>query len=255
MLKEGLAAFRRAATYDEYYNQGFDAGFTRAFIDGTWSLIGLVAVTIVLRKIIGYFALTEKRLGFTYLSAYLEVLWMTTVSVFPTNKLSAVQDWALTRRGIAPAYRQYEELKVGLEESAGPLYSSYRTTSASSTTASASWAASNFTTTGLAPSPQTNSPPTHLRFATGASRSWVVSASSARPAAPRSASARPRAVPPPPSGASGTNFTPPFARPGQTDKFRIPMKHLSQAATASSILGAQQGQGHDGDAVGSAVSL
>lgn len=125
MLKEGLAAFRRAATYDEYYNQGFDADFTRAFIDGTWSLIGLVAVTIVLRKIIGYFALAEKGLGFTYLSAYLEVLWMTTVSVFLTNKLSAVQDWALTRRGIAPAYRQYEELKVGLEESAGPLYDAW----------------------------------------------------------------------------------------------------------------------------------
>lgn len=50
---------------------------------------------------------------------------MTTVSVFLTNKLSAVQDWALTRRGIAPAYRQYEELKVGLEESAGPLYDAW----------------------------------------------------------------------------------------------------------------------------------
>lgn len=125
MLKEDLTAFRRAATYDEYYNQGFDADFTRAFIDGTWSLIGLVVVTIVLRKIIGYFALAEKGLGFTYLSAYLEVLWMTTVSVFLTNKLSAVQDWALTRRGIAPAYREYQAFKVGLEDSAGPLHDAW----------------------------------------------------------------------------------------------------------------------------------
>lgn len=47
---------------------------------------------------------------------------MTTVSVFLTNKLSAVQDWALTRRSIAPAYRQYQEFVVQLEDSAGPLY-------------------------------------------------------------------------------------------------------------------------------------
>lgn len=125
MLKEDLAAFRRAATYDEYINQGFEADFTRAFVDGTWSLIGLIGGTIVLRKIIGYFALAEKGLGFTYLAAYLEVLWMTTVSVFLTNKLTAVQDWALTRRSIAPAYRQYQEFMVQLEDSAGPLYDAW----------------------------------------------------------------------------------------------------------------------------------
>lgn len=121
LLKEDLAAFRRAATYDEYFNQGFEADFSRAFIDDTASLIGLIAGTIVLRKIIGYFALAEKGLGLTYLAAYLEVLWMTTVSVFLTNRLSAVQDWALSRRSLAPVHKRYEELKTDAAEHTGAL--------------------------------------------------------------------------------------------------------------------------------------
>ena len=116
LLKEDLRAFRRAATIDEAMNKGFDADFTRAFVDDTAALIALVAGTIVLRKIVGYFALGEKGLGFTYFAAYLEVLWMTTVSVFLTNSLSNVRDWALTRRSIAPAYRSYVELKDNAAE-------------------------------------------------------------------------------------------------------------------------------------------
>lgn len=121
MLKEDLSAFRRAATFDEYQNQFFDADFDRAFVSSTGALIALVVGTIVLRKIVGYFALAERGLGFTYLSAYLEVLWMTTVSVFLTNQLAAVQDWALTRQSLAPAYRKYLELKTTIENSFGPL--------------------------------------------------------------------------------------------------------------------------------------
>lgn len=121
LLKEDLAAFRRATTYDEHFNRGFEADFTRAFIDDTAALIGLIAGTIVLRKVIGYFALAEKGLGFTYLAAYLEVLWMTTVSVFLTNRLSAVQDWALSRRSLAPAHQRYEELKTDVAEHTGVL--------------------------------------------------------------------------------------------------------------------------------------
>lgn len=121
MLKEDLGAFRRAATFDEYQNQFFDADFNRAFVHSTGGLIALVVGTIVLRKIVGYFALAERGLGFTYLSAYLEVLWMTTVSVFLTNQLAAVQTWALTRQSLAPAYRKYLELKTVIADSFGPL--------------------------------------------------------------------------------------------------------------------------------------
>lgn len=121
MLKEDLSAFRRAATFDEYQNQFFEADFNRAFVNSTGALIALVVGTIVLRKIVGYFALAERGLGFTYLSAYLEVLWMTTVSVFLTNRLAAVQDWALTRQSLAPAYRKYLELKTTIADSFGPL--------------------------------------------------------------------------------------------------------------------------------------
>lgn len=119
MLKEDLAAFRHAATVDELQNQGFDADFSRAFVDSTAGLIGLILGTIVLRKIVGYFALAERGLGFTYFAAYLEVLWMTTVSVFLTNKLADVQSWALTRQSIAPAYRRYDDVRTGIEDSAG----------------------------------------------------------------------------------------------------------------------------------------
>lgn len=125
LLKEDLAAFRRAVTNDEYFNQGFDADFSRAFVDDTAALIALIAGTVVLRKVIGYFALAEKGLGFTYLAAYLEVLWMTTVSVFITNRLSTVQDWALSRRGLAPAHQRYEELKTDLSEHTGVLGSAW----------------------------------------------------------------------------------------------------------------------------------
>jgi len=121
LLKEDLAAFRRAATYDEYFNQGFEADFSRVFIDDTAALIGLIVGTILLRKIIGYFALAEKGLGLSYLAAYLEVLWMTTVSVFLTNRLSAVQDWALSRRSLAPAHQAYEGLKTDVAEHSGVL--------------------------------------------------------------------------------------------------------------------------------------
>ena len=121
LLKEDLAAFRRATTYDEYFNQGFEADFSRAFIDDTAALIGLIVGTILLRKIIGYFALAEKGLGLSYLAAYLEVLWMTTVSVFLTNRLSAVQDWALSRRSLAPAHQAYEGLKTDVAEHSGVL--------------------------------------------------------------------------------------------------------------------------------------
>lgn len=125
MLKEDLRDFRRATTIDEYMNQGFNADFSRAFVDSTAGLIALILGTIILRKIIGYFALAEKGLGLTYFSAYLEVLWMTTVSVFLTNQLSAVQDWALTRRSIAPTYRSYVELSENIEDSAGFLAESW----------------------------------------------------------------------------------------------------------------------------------
>ncbi|UIZ92445.1 hypothetical protein JZY91_01145 [Corynebacterium sp. CNCTC7651] len=121
MLKEDLASFRHAATVDELQNRGFDADFSRAFVDSTAGLIGLIVGTVVLRKIVGYFALAEKGLGFTYLSAYLEVLWMSTVSVFLTNKLADVEDWALSRQSIAPAYHRLEETRTGLEDSAGFL--------------------------------------------------------------------------------------------------------------------------------------
>lgn len=121
MLKEDLAAFRRAATLDEFQNQGFEADFSRAFVMDTWTIVGLIVVTIVLRKIIGYFALAEKGLGFSYLSAYLEVLWMSMVSVVLTNQLTSIQDWALSRRSMAPAYRSYVDMKTNLEETAGPF--------------------------------------------------------------------------------------------------------------------------------------
>ncbi|AQQ14337.1 hypothetical protein CGLAU_01750 [Corynebacterium glaucum] len=121
MLNEDLDAFRRAATFDEYQNHYFDADFYRAFVHSTGALIALIVGTIVLRKIIGYFTLTERGLGFTYLSAYLEVLWMTTVSVFLTNRLAAVQDWALTRQSLAPIYRKFLEIKTSIGDSFGPL--------------------------------------------------------------------------------------------------------------------------------------
>ncbi len=111
LLKEDLAQYRYSATTDEALNQGFNADFSRAFIDNTGILIGLVVVTVILRKLIGYFALGEKNVGLASLSAYLEVLWMGTVSVLLTNSLTRAEEWLTSRAVIAPAYREFLSLK------------------------------------------------------------------------------------------------------------------------------------------------
>lgn len=125
MLKEDLIAFRRATTIDEVINQGFQADYSRAFVDNTGALIGLIVVTIIIRKIIGTVALKEERLGLTYLSAYLEILWMSTVSVVINNGISNAREWGLSRQGIAPAYRSYlsarSDISSGVENTTGPL--------------------------------------------------------------------------------------------------------------------------------------
>lgn len=63
--------------------------------------------------------MAEKGLGFTYFSAYVEVLWMSTVSVVLTNQLSNVESWALSRKSISQAYHRHVEVKTNLEEIAG----------------------------------------------------------------------------------------------------------------------------------------
>ena len=114
LLKEDLAQYRRATTIDEFMNQGFGADFSRVFIDNTVLLIALVAVTLVVRKIIGYFALGERTVGLASLAAYTEVLWMSTASVVLTNGLGSIREWTTTRAVIAPSYTEYLRFKNSL---------------------------------------------------------------------------------------------------------------------------------------------
>lgn len=46
---------------------------------------------------------------------------MSMVSVVLTNQLTSIQEWALSRRSMAPAYRSYVDMKTNLEETAGPF--------------------------------------------------------------------------------------------------------------------------------------
>lgn len=111
LLKEDLALFRRATTIDEYMNQGFNADFSRVFIDNTVLLLAFSFSVVILRKILGHFALRERGLGLATFAAYLEVLWMGTVSSVLTSSWSDVKEWALTREAIAPFYYRFLELR------------------------------------------------------------------------------------------------------------------------------------------------
>lgn len=107
MLSDDLATFRRGATTDEYFNKGFSSDTSRSFIDETQVLIGLVVVTIILRKALGrVVAKKEPNTTLNMFAAYLEVLWTATGSAFIAKQ---VQNWAFSRRSIAPAFQSIRD--------------------------------------------------------------------------------------------------------------------------------------------------
>ncbi|NLT57202.1 MAG: hypothetical protein GXX79_22105, partial [Actinomycetales bacterium] len=99
----------------------FTADFGRSNYEITWVLVSLIVVALVLRKIIGVFALGERSVGWAGASAYLEVLWMVTFSVVLTSGIGRLRGWVATRAVIAPVMDTWESVRDWSLEVAGPV--------------------------------------------------------------------------------------------------------------------------------------
>lgn len=102
LLKADVRAFISDATVDEGVNNLTTTDFSRVFIQTPWIIALLVVTALVLRKLIAVFALGERFLPVAFAGAYLEVLWMISLSVILASRIEDVKSWALTRASVAP---------------------------------------------------------------------------------------------------------------------------------------------------------
>ncbi|MEJ5928141.1 hypothetical protein WG915_05855 [Corynebacterium sp. H128] len=121
LLKEDTRAFVYDATLDEAVNTFSTTDYGRMLIDDTVSVLALIILVLLARKLIGFFALGERNFGFATLSAYLEALWMVSLSATLAIKFMEIKQWLYTREVIAPAYHNALELKALLIAKAGLL--------------------------------------------------------------------------------------------------------------------------------------
>ncbi|MDO5512391.1 hypothetical protein [Corynebacterium sp.] len=121
LLREDTRAYIHDATLSETSRNLFTADFGRTNYEITWVLISLIVVALVMRKIIGVFALGERSVGWAGASAYLEVLWMVTFSVVLTTGIARVRDWVATRAVIASVIDGWESLRAWSLDVAGPV--------------------------------------------------------------------------------------------------------------------------------------
>lgn len=117
LLRDDFATFRYAASTTEFAQRGFSSDTGRALIDSFAVLVALTAVTIVLRRLIGY-RIAQKGPGHLlgFISAYLEVLWMVTGSTFLTFE---IQRWLTSRRSFAPTLQEFREVSSGFGADTG----------------------------------------------------------------------------------------------------------------------------------------
>ena len=121
LLREDTRAYIHDATLSETSRNLFTADFGRTNYEITWVLISLIVLALVLRKIIGVFALGERSVGWAGASAYLEVLWMVTFSVVLTGGIAWVRNWVVTRAVVAPVIDWWESVRAWSLEIAGPV--------------------------------------------------------------------------------------------------------------------------------------
>lgn len=121
LLKEDTREYIYNATLAESSTRFLTADFGRVNFEFGWVLISLVVVSLVVRKLIGVFALGEKSVGWAGLSAYLEVLWMVTFSTVLTTWVANGRDWLATRAVIAPVIETANQVRDWSLELAGPV--------------------------------------------------------------------------------------------------------------------------------------
>ncbi|PRQ12327.1 hypothetical protein C1Y63_01895 [Corynebacterium sp. 13CS0277] len=96
-LKEDVHLFIGQSALNEQAHSFADTDLSRVALGATWQVAALVVVAVVLRKIIGYFALGKKGLGWSGTAAYIEILWISTISVIITANTAALKEWTATR--------------------------------------------------------------------------------------------------------------------------------------------------------------
>ncbi|GAB2511298.1 hypothetical protein CATRI_09360 [Corynebacterium atrinae] len=121
LLKEDTREYIYNATLAEASSRFLTADFGRVNFEFGWLLISLVLVSLVVRKLIGVFALGEKSVGWAGLSAYLEVLWMVTFSTVLTTWVANGREWLASRAVIAPVVDTATNLREWSLELAGPV--------------------------------------------------------------------------------------------------------------------------------------
>ncbi|MFV8380878.1 hypothetical protein [Corynebacterium hindlerae] len=119
LLKDDLRTFVYDATLDESINTFTTTDFSRVFINDTTAALILILVVLFLRKLIGFFALGERHFGIASFSAYLEALWMVSLSAMLTANINGIKEWLTSRAVIAPAYHNFLVAKETLIENTG----------------------------------------------------------------------------------------------------------------------------------------
>ncbi len=104
-LREDLRAFVNAAAYDELRLSagaiyGERADVDRYFIASGALLVGIVAVAMVLRFLIGRFDLPARHVSWGLLAAYIEVIWLFLLASQFTRYQNGIWEWIMERRFV-----------------------------------------------------------------------------------------------------------------------------------------------------------
>ncbi|APT84544.1 hypothetical protein [Corynebacterium aquilae] len=113
-LKEDVHTFIGQAVLHEQVTTFASTDFSRVALGSTFQVAALVVITIIARKIIGFFALGTSKLGISGVAAYVEVLWISAISVIVAANTSAIKEWTSTRAVIAPVLNSIAETFSGL---------------------------------------------------------------------------------------------------------------------------------------------
>lgn len=101
LLADDTRLFLYDSTADEWVNSGLgEWNFGRAdYADGV-ALIAMIVVAIALRKAISLLQLGKRALVWSFIAAYLEVLWLVTLARSLQSQLQEITDWVTSRRII-----------------------------------------------------------------------------------------------------------------------------------------------------------
>lgn len=114
-LKEDLRRFANEATYDEIFGSaqafyGQQGDTDRIFFADGVLLVGIVAVALALRFLIGRLALPARHVGWGVVAAYVEVMWLFLLASQFTQYQDRVWAWVMDRWVVDWVAERWEQL-------------------------------------------------------------------------------------------------------------------------------------------------